>query len=168
MSASTSFWDWAVAVYARPGVAEVCLDLQDGHDQNVPLLLWAFWAGNTGRQLEFAHMVALAKAWQEVIVPLRELRRRLKTGVTDGDDLSRLPLREQVKAAELAAEKALMDALERQSLEPKVDMRLMDRPGYGGRESFVRAGLLMATIAWNGQAPMDELTRLTSLLYAED
>jgi uncharacterized protein (TIGR02444 family) len=38
------FWEWALDAYARPGVAEACLELQDVHGQNVPLLLWAAWA----------------------------------------------------------------------------------------------------------------------------
>ena len=37
------FWDWAVAAYARQPVAAACLNLQDGHGQNVPWLLWAAW-----------------------------------------------------------------------------------------------------------------------------
>src|SRR5690606_19138568 len=33
-----ALWEWAVAAYARPGVSDVCLQLQDGDGQNVPLL----------------------------------------------------------------------------------------------------------------------------------
>ena len=46
---SDGFWDWAVAAYAAPGVAEECLHLQDVHEQAVPLLLWAAWQAETGR-----------------------------------------------------------------------------------------------------------------------
>ena len=42
-------WDWAVAAYAAPDVAEACLLLQDRHEQNVPLLLWSAWVAAHSR-----------------------------------------------------------------------------------------------------------------------
>ncbi len=47
---SDDLWTWACAAYAAPGVAEACLSLQDYHEQNVPLLLWAAWTAATGRR----------------------------------------------------------------------------------------------------------------------
>jgi uncharacterized protein (TIGR02444 family) len=97
----TEFWDWAVAAYARPGVAEACLDLQDRYGQNVPLLLWAIWRGG-----DCAAAVAVARQWEdEVVGPLRGVRRRLK-GRPGAE-----PLRERVKAVELEAERTLMAQL---------------------------------------------------------
>ena len=43
-------WDWAIAAYGAPGVAEACLALQDSNEQNVPLLLWSAWVARTGRK----------------------------------------------------------------------------------------------------------------------
>jgi len=98
----SEFWDWAVAAYDRPGVAEACLDLQDRYDQNVPLLLWAIWRGG-----DLPAAVALARQWEaEVTGPLRGVRRRLK-GRPGAE-----ALREQVKAVELEAERTLMRQLE--------------------------------------------------------
>ncbi len=98
----SEFWDWAVAAYARPGVADACLELQDVHRQNVPLLLWALWRGG-----DVTAAVTLARAWEiEVIAPLRGVRRRLK-GRSGAE-----ALRDQVKAVELEAERTLMAALE--------------------------------------------------------
>jgi uncharacterized protein (TIGR02444 family) len=37
----SGLWDWAVAAYGAPDVGDACVALQDSHDQNVPLLLWA-------------------------------------------------------------------------------------------------------------------------------
>ncbi|MBW8882612.1 MAG: TIGR02444 family protein, partial [Asticcacaulis sp.] len=105
-----TFWDWAVARYQRNGVAAACLALQDDHGQNVPLLLWAAWAAAHGMRIEprLAEAVRLARAWSDaVIVPLRGVRRRLKTPLSDGDEVARLKLRERVKAVELEAERAL-------------------------------------------------------------
>src|SRR5690606_10945881 len=47
---SDDLWTWACAAYAAPGVSEACLSLQDYHEQNVPLLLWAAWTAVTGRR----------------------------------------------------------------------------------------------------------------------
>lgn len=108
-----SFWDWALEAYARPGVARACLELQDRHGQSAPYLLWAAWAALNGRTLTGVQLAAgadLARTWEEIAVgPLRQVRRRLKApvGGIDGETA-----REQVKAAELEAERALMRALE--------------------------------------------------------
>jgi uncharacterized protein (TIGR02444 family) len=111
------FWDWAVAAYAMPAVAETCLSLQDTNDQDVPLLLWAAWCAATGRQPDEDDLDAAcdtARVWRDaVIVPLRDLRRRLKSTIPDMDQDDRLAVREQIKAVELDAERRLMAALER-------------------------------------------------------
>ncbi len=112
-----SFWDWAVAVYAKPGVAEACLDLQDAHDQIVPLILWAAWASVSGYEIDEVRRdaaVSVAQTWAEAVVaPLRLIRRRLKSPLTAGDTEARLGLREKIKAVELQSERALMAELER-------------------------------------------------------
>lgn len=105
-------WDWAVAAYARPGVAEACLALQDEDGQSVPLLLWAAWRGGVEAE-DVEAAVDTARSWhQTAIDPIRAVRRTLKKPVSDMEDGPRLTLREQVKAVELAAEKGLLEALE--------------------------------------------------------
>jgi uncharacterized protein (TIGR02444 family) len=146
----TEFWDWAIAVYERPGVAEVCLRLQDAHGQCVPLLLWAAWSGETQTSVA-ADAAAEARSWLEVIEPLRMLRRRLKVPVSRDDESVRLPLRERVKATELMAEQALMTQL--QTLTPG---RVPGRP--------VLPGLLTVSAAWGGRVPVEVLARLAELL----
>jgi uncharacterized protein (TIGR02444 family) len=112
-----AFWDWAVAAYAAPEVADTCLALQDTHGQDVPLLLWAAWCAATGRRPDEDDLDAAidtARVWRDAaIVPLRELRRRLKSTIPDMDQDDRLAVREQVKAVELDAERRMMAALER-------------------------------------------------------
>ncbi len=146
----TDFWDWAVAVYERPGVAEVCLRLQDAHGQCVPLLLWAAWSGETQPPVA-AEACTQARSWLTIIEPLRTLRRRLKAPVSRDDDAVRLPLRERVKATELMAEQALMTGLE--ALTPG---RVAGRP--------VLPGLLTVSAAWGGRVPVEVLARLADLL----
>jgi len=77
----TPFWDFSLAVYNRPGVAEACLALQDRRGLDVNLLLACCWAGAAGRRLEAQDISGLRGAvdeWQrEVVAPLRAVRRRL-------------------------------------------------------------------------------------------
>ncbi len=135
----SEFWDWAVEAYARPGVAEACLDLQDTYGQNVPLLLWAIWRGG-----DVAAAVDLARAWEdEVVGPLRGVRRRLK-GRAGAE-----ALREQVKAVELEAERTLMQALE----------------AMAGKAPDTIA-LSTAAEAWGGAPPPEALAGLAALITA--
>jgi uncharacterized protein (TIGR02444 family) len=106
------FPGFAERLYARPGVEAACLDLQDRRALDVPLLLHACWLGCRGRALDSAATAALVARtvpWRLVVVrALRRIRRRLKAGV-DGMDRTRSePVRQAVKAAELAAERVLV------------------------------------------------------------
>ena len=109
-------WDWAVAAYAAPDVAEACLLLQDRHEQNVPLLLWSAWIAATGRRPDEETLEAAcdtARAWDSVAVsPLRAIRRTLKAPIPDIDDAPRVAIRDRIKAVELEAERWLLEALE--------------------------------------------------------
>ena len=138
-SGMSEFWDWAVAVHAKPGVAEACLDLQDAYGQNVPLLLWAVWRGG-----DVAAAVALARVWDsEVVGPLRGVRRCLK-GRAGAEGL-----RERVKAVELEAERSLMLALE----------------AVAGPVPDADA-LTAVAGAWGGSPASDALARLAALITA--
>ena len=47
--AAASFWAFSLEFYARPGVAEACLALQDRHGLDVNILLLCCWLGWSGR-----------------------------------------------------------------------------------------------------------------------
>lgn len=110
-----TLWDFSLHQYARAGVAEACLRLQDEHGVNVNLLLWCVWLEQRGLVLDAARLRSAQKrihAWDErYIVPLRQLRRRMKTefGVADPGIEQ---VRSQIKQAELLAEKQLQSLLE--------------------------------------------------------
>jgi uncharacterized protein (TIGR02444 family) len=109
---SETLWGWIVRAYARPGVAEAALDLQDAHGQNIPLLLFAVWSGGAD-PARLAEATALVRRWETAVVgPLRAVRRTLKTPVPPIADRGREAVRGQVKAAELAVERLLLEALE--------------------------------------------------------
>lgn len=155
-----SFWTWAVERYSRDGVAALCLALQDDHDQNVPLLLWAAWGAAHGVRIagHVERAADVARVWsQAAIIPLRTIRRRLKTTLHEGDDADRLALRETVKTAELAAERALMSQLESLAV-----------PGdfipVSGLVDSILAALLATSGAWTAEIPVEGLTSLTQAL----
>ena len=137
----TAFWDWALDAYARPGVAEACLELQDAHGQNVPLLLWAAWTAQEGRRADLAAAARLAQAWEtDAVEPLRAVRRVLKQPRAGFDDAAREGLRARIKAVELESERLLMASLE-----------ALSAPGPAGAEA--RARLFEAARAYG--APVD-------------
>jgi uncharacterized protein (TIGR02444 family) len=106
-----SLWTWALQTYALDGVPEACLALQDEHGQNTPFLLWAIWAETADPDL-LARAAAASRAWDAVAVrPLRGVRRAMKASPPPFDDDAREALRENVKAAELHAERVLLETL---------------------------------------------------------
>ena len=71
-------WDWILAAYQRPGLPEICLTLQDEHEQNTSLLLWAAWARPSDPAL-LERAARAVRAWDETALsPLRAVRRALK------------------------------------------------------------------------------------------
>ena len=107
-----SLWDWSVRAYARPGVQDICLSLQDDDGQSVCLLLWAAWRGPVDAEtLEAA--VDTARSWHRTAIdPVRGVRHTLKKPVPDMDDARRLSLREDIKRVELSAERGLLEELD--------------------------------------------------------
>lgn len=142
-----SLWDWTLATYGKPGVPEATLVLQDEHGFNTAFLLWAIWA-NPDRET-LANGVQTTVLWDETVLwPLRNVRRGLKHSRRPFDDAAREGLREDVKAAELRAERVLMETLES-----------LAGPAV---ESDPAGALTRAAMAWCGQSPtaaMDQLVR---------
>lgn len=144
-------WRWARQAYGRPGVADLCLALQDGHGQSVCLLLWAAWArpGDAGLVAQGA---GLAQAWEaDVLAPLRAARRGLKPARRPVPDVAREALRTKVKAAELGAERLLLEALERLAPHPAAP-------------APVGEALARACEAWGRPAPAETLAALARAL----
>lgn len=144
-----SLWDWTLAVYDRPGVPEATLALQDEHGLNTSLLLWAAWADPDREAL--ANGVQSTVLWDETVLwPLRNVRRALKAPRPPFDHLAREGLREDVKAAELRAERLLMETL----------------AGLSGKAETpdVIGALTRAAWAWNSAPPKDALERLAKAM----
>jgi uncharacterized protein (TIGR02444 family) len=103
-------WASALAIYARPGVAEACLALQNEAGVDVMLLLMAAFAAIKHRTLltadEIKTMDATCRPWREHIVwRLRAIRTELKTGPQPAPNSETEQFRSKIKVLELEAEK---------------------------------------------------------------
>lgn len=103
-------WAFALAIYARPGVAEACLTLQNEAGLDVMLLLMAAFAAVKHRIIlapdEIRSLDEACTPWREQIVRrLRTIRIELKTGPQPAPNGETEQLRSKVKALELEAEK---------------------------------------------------------------
>lgn len=106
-------WNFAVRLYARPGVEDACLSLQEAGG-DVCLLLAGAWLQRRGvpcRQTYLEALLALAAPWQrEVVTPLCQLRRHWRTSAEADGELA--SLRERIKQLELEAERLLLQRIE--------------------------------------------------------
>jgi uncharacterized protein (TIGR02444 family) len=109
------FWSFSLRLYARPGVADACLALQDGQGADVNLLLFVLWAGQNGRLLRLSEMqglIALTAVWRrEIVTPLRHVRRALRAPPEAIDSVAAAQLRHEIKKLELESERLQQAAL---------------------------------------------------------
>lgn len=131
--AAESFWRFSLMLYGRPGVAAALIGLQDRAGHNVNLILFAVWlAIGYASRLDVAGVMraraAIGKLDGDVVLPLRNLRRALKSD-SDHDVQA---LRQRILALEIASER-------------RVQARLAEtfagRSGKGSRAALVEANL---------------------------
>jgi uncharacterized protein (TIGR02444 family) len=111
-AAGEAFWRFSLALYARPGVAEALIALQDRAGSEVNLVLFGLWLGvSRGHRLAAAELdaarAAIAPIHQAVVLPLRQLRRLLKPAA----DAGLQALRRRIAGLELAAERRVQHRL---------------------------------------------------------
>jgi uncharacterized protein (TIGR02444 family) len=137
-----TLWDFAVEAWARDGVSEACLILQDNESQCVALLLWRAWAAKEGRLIgsfRARRAITLARRLEgEVIGPLRAARRALSQLIEGVQEAGMASARTAARTAELAAERALIDALDAMT------------PAETGLGADVETALAALMEAWNG------------------
>lgn len=110
------FKRFALELYRRAGVADACLDLQNRHDLDVNVVLFAaFVGGARGQTLTIADLDLAQRrvdAWhREVVRPLREVRQRLKTGPAPAPNDATGGLRRKLAQLEIEAEMIELDQL---------------------------------------------------------
>ncbi len=103
------FWRFSIKFYGVPGVAQACIELQDRAGVDVNLLFFLLWNATQGRALgnaEVAELDRMVGAWRDAaVVPLREVRRALKSPPPVMAADAAEGFRTRIKAVELEAER---------------------------------------------------------------
>jgi uncharacterized protein (TIGR02444 family) len=115
LTEKSPFWQFSYKFYAIPGVAPACIALQDLAGVDVNLLFFLLWNATLGRTLneaevkELDHMVGV---WRNTaVVPLREIRRALKSSQSILAPDVVTVFRNRIKADELEAERLQQEAM---------------------------------------------------------
>src|ERR1700730_10459129 len=114
-SSGSPFWRFSLQFYRLPGVAEACINLQEESGADVNLLLFLLWHGALGRALSAAEVDGLEQkiaAWRNLtVIPLRAVRRALKSppGLVAAGAAE--AFRTRIKAVELEAERLQQEAM---------------------------------------------------------
>ena len=133
-AAAEGFWRFSLMIYARAGVAEALLRLQDRGGHNINMILFGIWLALCERTALDVAGLARAKAAiagidGTVVAPLRALRRTLKPD----PDPDVQDLRRRVLGLEIAAERRVQARLA-----SSVEYR---KSGGGDRASLAEANL---------------------------
>ena len=109
------FWQFSIKFYAVPGVAPACIELQDKSGVDVNVLFFLLWNANEGRTFSTADVAEIERTigpWREMaVVPVRNVRRALKTPPPVMGAEAAESLRTRIKAVELEAERLQQEAL---------------------------------------------------------
>ncbi len=103
------FWNFSLRLYTQTRVAAACLALQDACRLNVNLLLYCCWMGKQGYLLapqDLERQIQAVEHWQsEVVMPLRAIRRRMKSAIVGFSMQRSEPLRQAIQQVEIEAER---------------------------------------------------------------
>jgi uncharacterized protein (TIGR02444 family) len=114
-AASSPFWRFSLQFYRLPGVAEACIALQEEAGVDVNLLLFLLWHGARQRQLtaeEIAGLDQRLAGWRDLtVIPLRAIRRALKSPPGLVEPGSAEAFRTRIKGVELEAERLQQEAM---------------------------------------------------------
>jgi uncharacterized protein (TIGR02444 family) len=125
-SQGSPFWRFSLRFYRQPNVADACIALQEEAGVDVNLLLFLLWHAARRRAFSPAQVEDLERRvgpWRTMtVVPLRAVRRALKTPASAREDGRLTPLwlvesgaaeafRTRIKAVELEAERLQQEAM---------------------------------------------------------
>ena len=132
------FWRTSLELYAREGVSRALIALQDRRGADVNLLLYCCWTARSGRgRLRTDDLIraeAAIAGWRDdVTIPLRAIRTRIKESPTRWALEGASEVRRGVLETEIASERVTQGILERMAATPGDD--------FGG-EDDARANLL--------------------------
>ena len=114
-SQGSPFWRFSLQFYRLPKVADACIALQEEAGVDVNLLLFLLWQARQRRRLSMADVAALeAKIapWRDAtVIPLRAVRRSLKSSTSLVEVATAEAFRNRIKAVELEAERLQQEAM---------------------------------------------------------
>ena len=109
------FWQFSIKFYSVPGVAEACIALQDHAKVDVNVLFYLLWNATQGRAFNAADVGEIERRigpWREMaVVPIRNIRRALKSPPEAIAPEAAESLRTRIKAVELETERLQQEAL---------------------------------------------------------
>jgi uncharacterized protein (TIGR02444 family) len=115
LHSETPFWRFSLGFYRQPGVADACITLQEESGIDVNLLLFLLWHATHGHALSAGEVKGLERRigpWREMtVVPLRKMRRVLKSPGELVEPGAAEVFRTKVKALELEAERLQQEAM---------------------------------------------------------
>jgi uncharacterized protein (TIGR02444 family) len=112
---ASPFWRFSLRFYRQPQVADACIVLQEEAGVDVNLLLFLLWHATLGQELSEAEVAALEARvgpWRQMtVVPLRAVRRALKSAPALIEGTTAEAFRTRIKAVELEAERLQQEAM---------------------------------------------------------
>jgi uncharacterized protein (TIGR02444 family) len=109
------FWRFSLAFYRQEGVADACIALQEDAGVDVNLLLFVLWHATLKRELSAAQIEALearVAPWRNAtVIPLRTVRRALKSPPELVASAAAELFRTKIKGTELEAERLQQEAM---------------------------------------------------------
>jgi uncharacterized protein (TIGR02444 family) len=109
------FWRFSLGFYRQPGVADACIALQDDNGVDVNVLMFFLWFATQQKEITTDQARAVweqAALWRDnVVAPLRGVRRKLKEGVPLVARDTAEFFRTRIKAVELESERLEQEAL---------------------------------------------------------
>ncbi|HET7681670.1 MAG TPA: TIGR02444 family protein [Xanthobacteraceae bacterium] len=109
------FWHFSLGLYRAPGVADACILLQDEAGVDVNLLFFLLWNASLKRQFASTDVHSVdsrVAGWRKTaVVPLREIRRALKSAAGLSEPGAAELFRTKVKELELEAERLQQETL---------------------------------------------------------
>ena len=114
-SHGSPFWRFSLRFYRLPKVADACIALQEQAGVDVNLLLYLLWQASQRRQLSATDVQAIEDKiapWREAtVVPLRAVRRALRSPPDLVAGATAEAFRNRIKAVELEAERLQQEAM---------------------------------------------------------
>jgi uncharacterized protein (TIGR02444 family) len=132
------FWRFSLGFYRQPGVSEACIALQDEAGVDVNILLFLLWNATLGRTLENGAVAELERKIgplrDATVIPLRTLRRALRTPPAAVEPGAAEAFRTHVKRVELEAERLQQQTM--YELAVRMTFGAASAPGEAARQNI--------------------------------